>query len=228
MLEAIIPLGQNIAKIDPSNGTGATSLNLKNHWRWGTETGKTMATWTWRGDVIVGDGTGTSALIVAHATSDMNVQGSWSLVDPAIFDAGEGTVIFDATAGSITINQGTSAFNNVTIDGNAIFNLEGTGVDINGALNINSGILTPTTTNYNYYIAGDITRNAANGADFINTTEGTIHLDGADQTISEMKFYGLNAVGTGTKTLEKNNVIDFNFNISSTVAAQSSGNVGYN
>ena len=225
LLEAIVPLGQNIAKIDAANGTGATSLNLKIIGD-GVLKLENDGDLDVEGDVIVGDGTGTAALIVAHPTSDINVQGSWSLVDPAIFDAGAGTVIFDAVAGSVTINQGTSAFNNVTIDGNAIFNLEGTDVDINGALNINSGVLTPTTTNYDYYIAGDIIRNTANGADFINTTEGTIYLNGADQTISDMKFYGLSAVGTGTKTFEKTNVIDFNFDISSTVAAQNSGDVG--
>jgi len=225
VLEAIVPLGQNIARIDPANGTGATCQKL---FLQGDGVLKLIndGDLDIDGDVVIGNATGAPALIIGHTTSVLNVQGSWSLVSPAVFEHGGSTVTFDAPSGSATLTPGSVAFNNLIFNGNAIFNLEGANIDIDNDLTITDGIVTPSTTDYAYTIAGDISRNVGNGGQFIDDTEGEVILDGAAQTISDMTFFDLVISGTSTKTFENTNTIADDLTINSTLAAQSTGSVG--
>ncbi len=225
LLEAYVPLGQNISRIDPANGTGAICkllfiqgdgiLKLVNDGDLDIE-----------GDVIIGDGSGTAALVLAHTTSELFVQGSWSTVNPAVFDNGSSTVTFDAIAGSVSITPNTDPFYNITFNGDAIFNLIGTTIDIDGNFTLTRGTVTPASSNYTYTVAGDFTRNTINSTVFDDVVAGVVELDGATQTIRDMTFNDLTVSGSLTKTFENTNTIADDLIINSTLAAQSSGNVG--
>lgn len=225
LLEAYVPLGQNISRVDPANGIGAICkslliqgdgiLKLVNDGDLDIE-----------GDVIIGDGTGTAALVVAHTSSELFVQGSWSTVNPAVFDHGSSTVTFDAAAGSVSVSPNSDPFYNITFNGDAIFNLIGTTIDVDGSFTITKGTVTPASSNYTYTVAGDFIRNTINSAVFDNVVAGVIELDGATQTLRDMTFYDLTVNGSMTKTFENTNTVADDLIINSTLAAQSSGNAG--
>jgi len=224
-LDAYVPLGQNISRIDPANGIGAICRSLQLQ---GDGILKLVSDGDLdiEGDAIIGNGTGTAALVIAHATSELIVQGSWSTVNPAVFDHGSSTVTFDASSGSVTVSPNTDAFFNLVFDGDAIFNIVASNLDVDGNFTITDGIVTPSTSDYNYTVGGDFTRNTINGGVFVDVVEGVVLLDGAAQTVRDMTFYDLTVDGSGTKTFENTNTVAFDLIINSAMAAQNSGNVG--
>ncbi|MGL1889203.1 MAG: T9SS type A sorting domain-containing protein [Reichenbachiella sp.] len=180
------------------------------------------------GDVTLGDGTG-GALIMDNS-STLNVEGSWTTSANALFDNGNGTVIFDADASkTISITPGDQSFHHLTlthVTAAGRFNFITSDLEISGDLTIeNSAIMTPGTSGYDYTVTGNI---MATGGTFDTTVDGLIILDGAAQTLTDMTFDELTASGSGTKTTSGTTVINDVFEIETGITFSGGGPITFN
>ncbi len=180
------------------------------------------------GDFSLGDGTG-GALIMDN-TSTFSVEGSWTTASDAIFDHGDGTVSFDAPGGSsVSISPGDQSFYNLSFTHASAageFNIISGSLTVENNLVIeNSASVIPSTANYVYSIAGNIT---ATGGSFDTTVDGEIILNGAAQTITDMSFDQLTASGTGTKTTSGTTLVNDDFEIESGVIVSGGGAMTFN
>ena len=149
-------------------------------------------------DIVIGTGTGGFPILaVGNVNSEITIGGGWTRNANATFINGGSTVIFTAPSGSVNIFPRDSEFGNVIFNGAATFTLQGD-VDIDGDITISSGVVEPTTNNYDLTIAGNI---ANVGGSFSTITNGTVTLDGADQSVTDVSFRNLTVAGTGTKTM---------------------------
>ncbi|MDN4166242.1 T9SS type A sorting domain-containing protein [Cytophagales bacterium LB-30] len=155
-------------------------------------------------NLIIGVGT---TVTVTDANSLINVGTSWSNL--GTFNPGSGTVVFTGTSGINTINAGTTAgraFNNLTINGGATYNLA-SNIDVNGKLLISNGTLDATSDNYDIYLSGNW---EVSGTGSFTPRAADVFLDqsiAGIQTISGGTFYNLEtlaAAALSTKLLASN------------------------
>ncbi|XOU93991.1 MAG: MerR family transcriptional regulator [Candidatus Kerfeldbacteria bacterium] len=140
---------------------------------------------------------------VSGENNAITVGGSWDNDD--IFLCRSGTITFDATSGSPTIDSTgatTDDFNDITFDdtgNNITFTLESI-LDINNDLLITGGTLDVKSGEDNaIYLAGDWTNN-----DNFTDQSGTVYLDGSSQQIlsgqmtgTSDRFYNLTITNAG-------------------------------
>lgn len=150
------------------------------------------------GDVYVGIGTSVAILAVENPNCDINVFGNWTRGQNGLFVHGNGSVNFNATAGSISIDPKSSPFGSISFNGDAtfIFNRYETYIDKN--FTINNATFQSIANNYVLHIKGNYSNN--NGI-FDNTVPGTVIFDGSnDQNITFADFWNVKILGSGTKT----------------------------
>jgi hypothetical protein len=108
-------------------------------------------------DFLIGSDLVLNGTLISTGLSDtINVTGNWTKSASGNFIPGNSTVIFDANSGTKTINNGTSQFNNLQVDGLALFQL-GANTVATGFVKINSGTFDVTATNYSLTVRGDWT-----------------------------------------------------------------------
>jgi len=131
-----------------------------------------------------------------------NVSGSFA--NAGTFNANSGTIVM-TTSGTTDVINGTTSFNNLTINATGEVNLS-SDLDVNGNLTLTAGTLDVTNSNRTINIAGNWTNN---GGTF-NERSGSVIFDGTNSTIAgsaTTNFYDLEVSnGTvrvnGTATLE--------------------------
>ncbi len=159
-------------------------------------------------DMILGTGSGSPALLVKNSVSIIEVAGGWSTGNGAVFDHGDGTVVFNApSATTASIDPNNIIFNNIIFDNGGTYNINNNRLDVDGDFTIIDGIVNPTVANYIFYVAGDFARNTTNGQ-FDNSTSGKVVLDGAAQLISNMTFHDLTVSGTDVKATTGNTTLE--------------------
>jgi hypothetical protein len=157
--------------------------------------------------VVIGT---TGAGILNTSNSDVNLQvgGAWTrgAVAGSSFIHGNGTVTFNATSGSYTIDPkiaGNYAFGNVTFNGaTSSYTVIG-GLTVAGNLVINDATLIPAN-GININLAGDYTNNSGTfTANATNTSTVILNKAGA-QSIYNATFYNLTVSGSGVKSFSSN------------------------
>ncbi|MHC4446781.1 MAG: beta strand repeat-containing protein, partial [Planctomycetota bacterium] len=107
----------------------------------------------------------------------ITVQDDWD-ASAGTFTAGTSTVTF--TLASATFTPGASVYNNVTVNLTTANTLTlGSALDVDGDLNITTGVLDVSASNYAITVAGDFTNLGT-----FTARSGTVTLDGTGQTIS--------------------------------------------
>lgn len=107
-----------------------------------------------------------NGVFISSGTADtINVAGNWSKAPLGNFIPGNSTVIFNAPNNTKTINNGTSLFNNLEINGTALFQL-GANTTVSGDLRVLQGTFDVSNANYSLTVRG----NWLNNADFIPRT----------------------------------------------------------
>ncbi|MFN5209143.1 MAG: hypothetical protein ACK5D8_06580 [Bacteroidota bacterium] len=146
--------------------------------------------------VINGDFFLNGNLVSTGAGDTIEVKGNWSKGGTGNLLPGASTVIFNAAGGTKNINNGTSIFNNLVVDGNAIFQL-GSNTTLNGNLQIKQGSLDVTSTNFDISLGG----NWLNQATFV-PRGGTVNFttSAASRTINNgaSSFFNLTLNGTSS------------------------------
>lgn len=176
-------------------------------------------------DIVIGTGVGGFPILaVGNATSEITIGGGWTRNANALFDNGNSTVTFTAPSGAVNIQPRDSEFGNVVFNGAATFNLQGN-VNIDGNVTISSGIVAPTTNNYDITVAGNIDNV---GGSFSTTTNGTVTLDGAGQTVTDVSFRNLTVAGTGTKDMGGTVAVAGTLTVNSTISAAPSSTIDMN
>jgi hypothetical protein len=79
--------------------------------------------------------------------STINVGENWAISGSGVFTAGNSTVLMNNASGTRTISTRSQAFNNLTINGAATFNIDGN-LTVRGNLSILAGTLNVTTLNW--------------------------------------------------------------------------------
>jgi len=157
-------------------------------------------------DVFIGIGSDVGILAVNNLNSAINVAGNWTRGDHGVFAPGDGTVTFNATGGSVSIDPRNSAFNNVVFNGGADFMLSRNETFVDGNFTITSGTVSPTSDDYDLHIKGDYNNI---GGTFNTSTEGIVYFDAsAAQTITNGTFWHLTIDGSNTKTIANACIID--------------------
>ncbi len=152
------------------------------------------------GSVYVGSGTSVGILAVDAPTCSINVAGGWTRAANSIFVNGGGTVTFDATGGTVSIDPRTSPFGNLIINGGASFLISRNEIFIDNDLTIQNGTLLPNITNYLIHIKGNYNNS---GGIFDNSIVGTVLFDGNNnQSITNGSFHNLIIDGSGIKTTQ--------------------------
>ena len=157
--------------------------------------------------IVIGT-TGAGVLNVANSDVIIQVGGAWTrgAVAGTSFIHGNGTVIFNATSGSFTIDPKTSgnfAFGNVTFNGaTSSYNIVG-GLTAAGNLIINDATLNPAT-GITINIAGDYTNNSGTFTANASNTSTVVLNKAGSQSIYNATFYNLTVSGSGVKTLSSN------------------------
>lgn len=85
-------------------------------------------------------------LKLTNSADTILVSGNWSRGGSASVSPGNGTVVLNANSGLISINNRTSAFGNLMLNGNAVFQL-GANTIVNKTLKINLGTLDVNSAN---------------------------------------------------------------------------------
>jgi hypothetical protein len=149
------------------------------------------------GDFVAGQATG-SALLVANTAATITVGKNLTIGGTTVFENGNGTVILDAAASTTaTVTPGTQPFYNVSFTNGGLYNYAGADLYVDNNLTLSTGAtVTPSNTNYNLYVKGNI---VGTGATFNTGIDGEVILNGANQTITDINFDELTVQGTGTK-----------------------------
>lgn len=157
--------------------------------------------------IVIGT-TGAGVLNVANTDVIIQVGGAWTrgAVAGTSFIHGNGTVVFNATSGSFTIDPKTTgnyAFGNVTFNGStSSYNIIG-GLTAAGNMIINDATINPAT-GITINIGGDYTNNSGTyTANTSNTSTVVLNKAGA-QSIYNATFYNLTVSGSGIKTFASN------------------------
>ncbi len=158
------------------------------------------------GNVYVGTGADVGILAVEDASCTITVSGNWTRGQNGLFVHGDGTVTFNATGGSISIDPRSSAFGNLAFNGGATFIITRRETFVDDNFTISNGTVQPSVNNYEIHIKGNYNNS---GGTFDNTTHGTVLFDGSNnQTITNGEFWHVIVDGSGTKTTAGNCVID--------------------
>jgi len=182
------------------------------------------------GDVTIGTAASVGILTVNTSNSVIAVGGFWTRGTNGIFGHGDGTVIFNSSAGSATILPRSSNFYKVQFD-NALttFYLSGATITFEDDFEILNGIVSPSTNNYTYYVEGDFNNAGTYTPTVGGVTAGTIEFNGSsDQNITGGEFYNLTISGSGNKIT--NGVINIanQTTVSSTLQANAGSNIDFN
>lgn len=160
--------------------------------------------------IIIGT-TGAGVLNVANTDVEISVGGSWTRgsVSGTSFIHGNGTVTFNATSGSYTLDPKTTgnyAFGNVVFNGaTSSYNITG-GITTAGGFTINDATINPAA-GITLNIGGDYTNNGGSfTANASNTSTVVLNKTGA-QAIYNATFYNLTVSGSGVKTFSSNNSV---------------------
>ncbi|MFC1570828.1 LamG-like jellyroll fold domain-containing protein [Candidatus Omnitrophota bacterium] len=122
------------------SGTGHWEMSTTVEGDWVITSGTVDMT----GDVdVTGSVSIGSAGILTTNDNNLTLGGNWN--NSGVFNAGAGTVIFNATTGTYTIDPGTSAFNDLEFHSAATYDLAGD-LDVNGDFR-----LTPFIEGYSHY-----------------------------------------------------------------------------
>ncbi len=199
---AIIPLRPNNPEI---NGAGAICKNLQitN----GFLTLKAGNDLSISGDVYVGTGNSVAIMAVDNSGSSVTVTGNWTRSQNAVFVHGDGTVIFNAGSGSVSIDPRDSKFGNITFNGGASFMLNRNEMFVDDNFLISLGTVQPIANNYRLYIKGNYS-NA--GGNYDNTVHGTVFFNGVAQTINNADLWNVTIDGSNNKTTSGTCVINGN------------------
>jgi hypothetical protein len=155
----------------------------------------------------------TGAGILNTSNSDVNLQvgGAWTrgAVAGSSFIHGNGTVTFNATSGSYTVDPkiaGNYAFGNVIFNGaTSSYSIIG-GLTVTGNLIINDATLNPAN-GININLAGDYTNNSGTfTANATNTSTVVLNKAGT-QSIYNATFYNLTVAGSGVKSFSSNSSV---------------------
>lgn len=123
-------------------------------------------------DLVVSSDLILNGNFISSGTSDtISISGNWIRGPIGNFTPGNSTVIFNSNIGSKTINNGTSFFNNVEVNGTSYYQL-GANTIINGDLNIVQGTLDVTNSNFSLTVR----RNWISLSNFISRN-GTVNLN---------------------------------------------------
>ncbi|MEO1052050.1 MAG: T9SS type A sorting domain-containing protein [Bacteroidota bacterium] len=175
------------------------------------------------GEVVIGSG-GNGILAVGDPTSNITVSAGWNVSTTGIFANGNSEVTFNAPSGSVTILPRASAFNNLTFNGAASFTVSGD-MDVDGDITIAAGTLDPGTNGYNINVAGNIVNT---GGSFDVITDGTVTLDGADQSVTDITLDNVVIDGTGTKTMNGNVTFNDQLTVNSIIAGGAGSTIDMN
>ena len=193
LIDAIIPIKSNNPIIFNA-GAQCKDLKISD----GFLTLQSSNDLTVSGDVYVGSGTEIGILAIDDATCSISVKGNWTRAQNALFVHGDGTVIFNAGGGSVSIDPRDSEFGNITFNGGATFMLNRQNIYIDHNLTISSGTVQPIVNNYNIYIKGNYNNS---GGLFDNTTHGIVYFDGTNnQTITNADLWAVTIDGSANKT----------------------------
>ncbi|MBO4602980.1 MAG: T9SS type A sorting domain-containing protein [Salinivirgaceae bacterium] len=137
-------------------------------------------------------------------TADVEVHGDWNIAKKGYFVPQNGTVVFAAEGGSVSVVPRNSEFNNVTFKGQATYMFMDSPININGDFTVNSGLVWPATADYNYNIAGNYYIDAEHGG-FNKDVTGYVNFVGSgDQTIENGQFNRVRFSNAGEKILSGN------------------------
>ncbi len=109
-----------------------------------------LADLTVLGDMYINTGT----LISTSVNDTIIVAGNWNKLVTGTFNPGSSTVILNSTTGTRTVNNGTSTFNNLVIDGTSLFQLAAS-TTILGNLSILQGTLDVTSSGFSMTVRGN-------------------------------------------------------------------------
>ena len=151
-----------------------------------------------KGDVYVGTGTNVGILAIDNTGCTINASGSWTRGQNALFVHGDGTVIFDAAGGNVSIDARNSAFGNVEFNGGATFLFTRLETLVDDDFTITNGTVSPTVNDYRIKIKGNYNNV---GGTYSTVTPGYVYFDAnGDQTITNGTFWDLTIDGSGTKS----------------------------
>ena len=147
------------------------------------------------GSVDVQDG----GVFAISGNADVMVNGDWNIAAKGNFVPQNGTVIFAADGGSVSIVPRKSDFNNVKFIGDATYMFMYSPININGDFIVEKGLVWPATPEYTYNIKGNYRIDAAGG--FNSDVVGFVNFSGANQSIENGKFNRVKFSNTGNKEL---------------------------
>ncbi len=160
--------------------------------------------------IVIGT-TGAGILNTSNADVNLQVGGAWTrgAVAGSSFIHGNGTVTFNATSGSYTIDpkiSGNYAFGNVVFNGaTSSYNIIG-GLTVAGNVIINDATLNPAN-GINITIGGDYTNNSGSFTANATTTSTVILNKAGLQSIYNATFYNLTVSGSGIKSFSSNSSV---------------------
>jgi len=150
------------------------------------------------GDVYIGTSTNVGILAIGDPNSALTASGSWTRGQNALFVHGDGSVIFNAGGGNVSIDARNSAFGNIEFDGGASFLITRLETLIDDNFTITNGTVSPTVNDYHIKIKGDYNNVAGT---YSTTTPGYVYFDAnGDQTVTNGTFWDLTIDGSGTKS----------------------------
>ncbi len=162
------------------------------------------------GTVEVQDG----GVFAIEDVADVKVMGDWNIAQKGYFVPQNGTVIFAAKGGSVSIVPRRSDFNNVQFEGDATYMFTGTTINFNGDFIVNKGLVWPSSADYTYNIGGNFSIASEGG--YNNDIVGYVKFVGGNQTIENGKFNRVTFSNTGTKLIS--GTFDAKYNNSSRTA----------
>lgn len=131
-------------------------------------------------------------LDVSASNYGVTVTGNWARTAGS-FTSRNGTVTFNKTTSSQTVNGAGGSFYNLTHSGAGALSLSTSDLTVTNNLNNSAGTLTVSASNFNITVGG----NWSNGGTFTSGT-GTVTLNGTAQTVSgSTTFYNLIANTSG-------------------------------
>ena len=157
--------------------------------------------------IVIGT-TGAGILNTSNTDVNLQVGGAWTrgAVAGTSFIHGNGTVTFNATSGSFTIDPKTTgnyAFGNVVFNGaTSSYNVIG-GLTTAGNLIINDATLNPAT-GITVNIGGDYTNNSGTYTANASNTSTVVLTKAGAQSIYSATFYNLTVSGSGVKSFSSN------------------------
>lgn len=129
--------------------------------------------------------------------STITVNENWNISGTGVFNAGTSTVVMSSNIGTKTITSNNQSFNNLKIQGTALYNINGA-LRTNGNLEILQGNLNTTTFNYPISVGGNWVNNASftpNGSVVMFNGNGAQTISG---TASNHSFCGLTIENTSS------------------------------